>query len=202
MFGIRNLREPRELSQPNQLDMVGERGFEPPTPWSRTRCSTRLSHSPTEVSIPILLHVTSNVLCSENPETWDHWDHPPARTVLEPAPFADEMRRRSACIRTWFSGSSVLLAPAGDLPASHWPEASRRGRAEMRASPPGCNPRDLRIGFPDISPELARESGFLGVLDLLKVAKHGKGENIYLVRFHYVPPTPHHKVRRSGLRSK
>ena len=26
--------------------MVGERGFEPPTPWSRTRCSTRLSHSP------------------------------------------------------------------------------------------------------------------------------------------------------------
>ena len=44
------------------------------------------------------------------------------------------------------------------------------------------------IGFPDITPELAVESGFLGVLDLLKVAKHGKGENIYLVRFHYVPP--------------
>jgi hypothetical protein len=37
-----------------------------------------------------------------------------------------------------------------------------------------------RIGFPDITPELARESGFLGVLDLLKVAKHGRGENIYL----------------------
>ncbi len=45
-----------------------------------------------------------------------------------------------------------------------------------------------QIGFPDITPELARESGFLGVLDLLKVAKHGKGENIYLIRFHYVPP--------------
>jgi uncharacterized protein YdhG (YjbR/CyaY superfamily) len=44
------------------------------------------------------------------------------------------------------------------------------------------------IGFPDITSELARESGFLGVLDLLKVAKHGRGENIYLVRFHYVPP--------------
>jgi hypothetical protein len=42
------------------------------------------------------------------------------------------------------------------------------------------------IGFPDITPELARESGFLGVIDLLKVAKHGKGENIYLVRFHYI----------------
>jgi hypothetical protein len=42
------------------------------------------------------------------------------------------------------------------------------------------------IGFVDITPQLARESGFLGVIDLLKVAKHGKGENIYLVRFHYV----------------
>jgi hypothetical protein len=44
------------------------------------------------------------------------------------------------------------------------------------------------IGFPDITPELARESGFLGVLDLLKVAKHGRGNNIYLIRFHYVRP--------------
>jgi len=44
------------------------------------------------------------------------------------------------------------------------------------------------IGLPDITPALARESGFLGVIDLLKVAKHGPGENIYLIRFHYVPP--------------
>jgi hypothetical protein len=44
------------------------------------------------------------------------------------------------------------------------------------------------IGFPDITPELARESGFLGVLDLLKVAKHGSGDKIHRVRFHYIPP--------------
>ena len=44
------------------------------------------------------------------------------------------------------------------------------------------------IGLPDITPGLARESGFLGVLDLLKVAKHGKGDKIYLIRFHYVRP--------------
>ena len=50
------------------------------------------------------------------------------------------------------------------------------------------------IGLPDITPQLAQESGFLGVLDLLKVAKHGKGEQIYLVRFHYVPST--NKARR------
>jgi hypothetical protein len=45
------------------------------------------------------------------------------------------------------------------------------------------------IGFLDITPQLARASGFLGLLDLLKVAKHGRGENIYLIRFHYIPPT-------------
>lgn len=51
------------------------------------------------------------------------------------------------------------------------------------------------IGLPDITPQLARESGFLGVLDLLKVAKHGKGENIYLVRFHYLPPVAANRSR-------
>jgi hypothetical protein len=44
------------------------------------------------------------------------------------------------------------------------------------------------IGLQEITPMLARASGFLGVVDLLKVAKHGSGDNIYLVRFHYVPP--------------
>ena len=44
------------------------------------------------------------------------------------------------------------------------------------------------IGLPDITPQLARESGFLGVVDLLKVANHGQGRNSYLVRFHYLRP--------------
>lgn len=44
------------------------------------------------------------------------------------------------------------------------------------------------ISFADITPELARDSGFQGVVDLLRVAKHGRGRNIYLVRFHYVAP--------------
>jgi hypothetical protein len=44
------------------------------------------------------------------------------------------------------------------------------------------------IGLPDITPGLARESGFLGVVDLLKVANHGRGRNIYLIRFHYLRP--------------
>ena len=54
------------------------------------------------------------------------------------------------------------------------------------------------IGFPDITPQLARESGFLGVVDLLKVAKHGKGEKIYLVRFHYIPPIKRETRRKNN----
>jgi hypothetical protein len=51
------------------------------------------------------------------------------------------------------------------------------------------------IGLPDVTPELARASGFLGVLDLLKTAKHGRGEKIYLVRFHYIPPARKPRAR-------
>ncbi len=37
----------------------------------------------------------------------------------------------------------------------------------------------------DITPALARRSGFAGVVDLLKTAKHGPGEKVYLVEFEY-----------------
>lgn len=40
----------------------------------------------------------------------------------------------------------------------------------------------------DITYDLARESGFASVEDLLAVAKHGRGQNVYLIRFHYLPP--------------
>ena len=44
------------------------------------------------------------------------------------------------------------------------------------------------ITIDEITPRLARESGFASVADLLKVAKHGKGEQVYLVDFHYIAP--------------
>jgi hypothetical protein len=40
----------------------------------------------------------------------------------------------------------------------------------------------------DITHDLARESGFESVKDLLSIAKHGPGEKIFLVRFHYLRP--------------
>lgn len=44
------------------------------------------------------------------------------------------------------------------------------------------------ITLADITYDLARESGFENVDDLLGIAKHGRGDNVYLIRFHYLPP--------------
>ena len=60
----------------------------------------------------------------------------------------------------------------------------------------------LPMTFADITPELARLSGFEGVVDLLKVAKHGQGENVYLIRFHYLPPPVEMPTPRKARRQR
>ena len=40
----------------------------------------------------------------------------------------------------------------------------------------------------DITHDLARESGFDSVDDVLRVARHGSGDKVYSIRFHYLPP--------------
>ena len=40
----------------------------------------------------------------------------------------------------------------------------------------------------DVTDELARESGFASADALMEVARHGPGEHVYLIRFHYRPP--------------
>jgi hypothetical protein len=54
------------------------------------------------------------------------------------------------------------------------------------------------IRMKDITSDLARESGFTGVKDLLETAKHGRGKNVYLIRFHYLPPGAWDVPRRSA----
>lgn len=44
----------------------------------------------------------------------------------------------------------------------------------------------LEISLRDVTPGLARGSGFKGLVDLLKTAKHGQGRRVFLVEFHYV----------------
>jgi len=46
--------------------------------------------------------------------------------------------------------------------------------------------RPIRLA--DVTDDLARESGFSSVTNLLATARHGPGDNVYLVRFHYLPP--------------
>jgi hypothetical protein len=45
-----------------------------------------------------------------------------------------------------------------------------------------------RITMADITHDLARESGFESVDDLLRIARHGPGDRVFLIRFHYLPP--------------
>ena len=46
----------------------------------------------------------------------------------------------------------------------------------------------LEISLEDVTPELARRSGFAGVIDLLKTAVHGRGRRVFLVEFRYAKP--------------
>ena len=54
-----------------------------------------------------------------------------------------------------------------------------------------------RITLGEVTPELARRSGFLGVVDLLKVAKHGPCENVYLIDFEYYSDAGSSRMKRS-----
>ena len=44
------------------------------------------------------------------------------------------------------------------------------------------------IALADVTDDLAGESGFASVDDLLRMARHGSGDKMYLIRFHYLPP--------------
>jgi hypothetical protein len=47
------------------------------------------------------------------------------------------------------------------------------------------------IALADVTEDLARESGFANV-DELRTARHGRGDQVYLIRFHYLPPGAWH----------
>lgn len=61
------------------------------------------------------------------------------------------------------------------------------------------------IAITDVTYDLARESGFESVDDLLRIARHGSGDNVYLIRFHYLPPgawdAPRWRDRQRGASS-
>jgi hypothetical protein len=56
------------------------------------------------------------------------------------------------------------------------------------ALPPGeiVVTKIFEVSIAEVTPELARQSGFVGVVDLLKVAKHGPGRRVFVIEFRYV----------------
>lgn len=50
--------------------------------------------------------------------------------------------------------------------------------------------RLCEIDLADITETLARASGFEGVEDLMALARHGRGERVFLVEFRYLPTAP------------
>jgi hypothetical protein len=45
------------------------------------------------------------------------------------------------------------------------------------------------MSLADVTPDMARRSGFSGVIELLKVAKHGAGRRVFFVQFRYFQPS-------------
>lgn len=79
---------------------------------------------------------------------------------------------------------------AGDITCSVriWQKPHVKVGGRYRLGPGAVEVTSIReISLADITPALARRSGFAGVVDLLKVAKHGPGERVYLVEFFYAP---------------
>jgi len=54
----------------------------------------------------------------------------------------------------------------------------------------------------DVTPELARQSGFSSVVELLKVAKHGPGRRVFVIEFRYVGPPRHRNSNRNVKTSR
>lgn len=77
---------------------------------------------------------------------------------------------------------------AGEITCSVriWQRPHVKVGGRYRLGPGAVEVTALReIELADITPALARRSGFAGVVDLLKIAKHGPGENVYLIDFEY-----------------
>jgi len=68
-----------------------------------------------------------------------------------------------------------------------WPHVKAGGRYRMDEGQIVVD-SIATIRLSDITDDLARESGFINRKDLLQTAKHGAGDNVYLIRFHYLAP--------------
>jgi hypothetical protein len=68
------------------------------------------------------------------------------------------------------------------------------------ALPPGeiLVTKVFEVSLADITPELARRSGFVGVVDLLRIAKHGPGRRVFVIEFRSIDSQPAGRRRKSN----
>lgn len=77
---------------------------------------------------------------------------------------------------------------SGDITCSVriWRSARVKAGGRYWVGPGAIRVTDVKeITLDHITPELARASGFEGVVDLLKTARHGAGDRVFLVEFEY-----------------
>ena len=69
------------------------------------------------------------------------------------------------------------------------------------ALPPGeiLVTRIFEVSLADVTPELARRSGFVGIVDLLRVAKHGPGRRVFVIEFRYIDQQPAGRRRKPNV---
>lgn len=79
-----------------------------------------------------------------------------------------------------------VIAGAATCSVRIWQSPRVKPGGRYKVGPGFIDVRSVRqINLSDVTPTLARKSGFVGVVDLLKAAKHGAGEKVYLVEFRY-----------------
>ena len=145
--------------------MVGARGFEPPTPRSRTECSTRLSHAPTKSSsiLPHFRPAWGGAVRTRRPR-------PSAATAQRPARYHSRACRATLRPSTPCSSSASAAPPAGPTSVRSCgtscgagacrPRAWRRWRGTTssstacRRSPPSpaARPTGCASGWPRTDP--------------------------------------------------
>ncbi len=128
------------------LKLVGERGFEPPTPWSRTRCSTRLSHSPNlngwSTSAGAAWRVCSRMHCDQCSRTVMPAASAPRHCRPANSAFAIVcLVSRNHCAQTWHGPRAgparVVNRSCPILPSI--PRAARPPPAQTVSGPPAAS---------------------------------------------------------------
>ena len=58
------------------------------------------------------------------------------------------------------------------------------------------------IELSDVTAEIVRECGFPDLQSMLQIARHGKGEKVFLIRFHYLPPRAARLLRKRSASAR